>query len=118
MNEQLDERLRTAARTYHRLGNQSAESMFLEAADTICKIQAENTKLRDDVERMFNVNVEKNGEIVRLLDENAKLRELARGLGQCAQGVGCEDCLLYDLSEPDHCREERLSRELGIEVDG
>ena len=50
------------------------------------------------------------------LDENAKLRELARGLGQCAQGVDCEDCLLYDLSEPDHCREERLSRELGIEV--
>lgn len=51
-----------------------------------------------------------------LADENAKLRELARGLGQCAQGVDCEDCLLYDLSEPDHCREERLSRELGIEV--
>lgn len=50
--------------------------------------------------------------------ENAKLRELARGLGQCAQGVSCEDCLLHDLSEPDHCREERLSRELGIEVDG
>lgn len=50
------------------------------------------------------------------LDEIAKLRELARGLGQCAQGVNCEDCLLYDLSEPDHCREERLSRELKIEV--
>jgi len=48
--------------------------------------------------------------------ENDKLRELARGLGQCAQGTDCEDCLLYDLSEPDHCREERLSRELGIEV--
>lgn len=48
--------------------------------------------------------------------EIAKLRELARGLGQCAQGVDCEDCLLHDMSEPDHCREERLSRDLGIEA--
>lgn len=55
--------------------------------------------------------------IVLEQEENAKLRELARGLGQCSQGVDCEDCLLYDLSEPDHCREERLSRELRIEVD-
>ncbi len=50
----------------------------------------------------------------QLKAENAKLRELARGLGQCAQGVDCEDCLLYDPSEPDHCRKERLSRELGV----
>ena len=57
-----------------------------------------------------------NERMAELQAENAKLRELAGGLGQCAQGVDCEDCLLYDLSEPDHCREERLSRELGIEI--
>ena len=54
--------------------------------------------------------------VTKLEGENKELRELARGLGQCAQGVSCEDCLLYDLSEPDHCREERLSRSLGVEA--
>ena len=54
--------------------------------------------------------------VTKMEGENKELRELARGLGQCAQGVSCEDCLLYDLSEPDHCREERLSRSLGVEA--
>lgn len=56
MSEHLDERLRTAARTYRRLGNQSAESMFLESADTICKIQAENEKLRELVRHLYVCN--------------------------------------------------------------
>ena len=47
MNERLEERLRRAARTYRRLGNHTAEGMFLEAADTICELQAENAKLRE-----------------------------------------------------------------------
>ena len=47
MSERLDERLRRAARTYRRLGNHTAEGMFLEAADTICELQAENAKLRE-----------------------------------------------------------------------
>lgn len=55
MSEHLDERLRTAARTYRRLGNQSAESMFLEAADTICKIQEENEKLKKLCADMWDV---------------------------------------------------------------
>lgn len=41
---------------------------------------AENTKLRDDVERMFRANVEKNGEITKLLDENIKLRKLVQDM--------------------------------------
>ena len=50
-------------------------------------------------------------------DENAKLRELALGLKWCSENYGCKDvCPLYDKSEPEHCREERLLRELGIEV--
>ena len=47
MSERLDERLRRAARTYRRLGNHTAEGMFLEAVDTICELQAENVKLRE-----------------------------------------------------------------------
>jgi hypothetical protein len=54
----------------------------------------------------------------RLVVENAKLRELALGLKWCGENYGCENlCPLYDKSEPEHCREERLLRELGIEVD-
>ena len=74
--------------------------------DELCQ---ENEQMRKTATMLANART-------TLLAENAKLRELARGLGQCAQGVSCEDCLLYDLSEPDHCREERLSRSLGIEV--
>lgn len=39
------------------------------------QLQAENAKLRDERDRMYKANVEKNGEILRLLEENAKLRE-------------------------------------------
>ncbi len=50
--------------------------------------------------------------------ENTKLQELALGLKWCAENYGCENlCPLYDKSEQDHCREERLLRELGMEVD-
>lgn len=49
--------------------------------------------------------------------ENTKLRELALGLKWCSENFGCENlCPLYDKSEQDHCREERLLRELRIEV--
>ena len=56
---QID-RLRTAAQTYRRLGNHSAESMLLDAADTIWKLRddlqrtnADNAKLRELVEDMM-----------------------------------------------------------------
>ena len=48
-------------------------------------------------------------------DENAKLRELMLGLKWCCENYGCKDlCPLYDRSEQDHCREDRLLRELGV----
>lgn len=77
-------------------------------------LQTENARLRSELESVGTAAYLYGRS--DLADENAKLRELARGLGQCAQGVDCEDCQLYDLSEPDHCREERLWRELGMEV--
>ena len=57
-------------------------------------------------------------EVGLLKAENAKLLELALGLKWCSENYGCENlCPLYDKSEPEHCREERLLRELGIEED-
>lgn len=54
----------------------------------------------------------------KLESENTNLRELALGLKWCSENYGCKDvCPLYDKSEPEHCREERLLRELGVEVD-
>lgn len=56
-------------------------------------------------------------EVAELEADNAKLRKLALGLKWCSENYGCENvCPLYDKSEPEHCREERLLRELGIEV--
>jgi hypothetical protein len=95
------DRLRTAAQTYRRLGNHSAESMLLDAADTIWQLRddlqranAENAKLREQIhwlkqgdilhvltdqeyidqcerERLMQVSID------ALDKENAKLRELA-----------------------------------------
>lgn len=45
------DKLRAAAQTYRKLGNHSAESMLLDAADTIWK-------LRDDLQRAHAENAE------------------------------------------------------------
>lgn len=53
--------------------------------------------------------------IERMGTENEKLWELVLGLKWCCENYGCKDlCPLYDKSEQDHCREERLMRELGV----
>lgn len=56
--------------------------------------------------------------IDRLDADNAKLRELVDGLTWCYEHYGCrQECPLYDVSEPDHCLEVSIKRELGIEVE-
>ena len=81
----------------------------------------ENAKLRDERDRMYKANVEKNGEILRLLEENAELRELCVGFWQALKG-DTQDCPLviceymYECSD-DECVYERMMQELGIEVD-
>ena len=73
------------------------------------QLEAENAKLRDERDRMYKANVEKNGEILRLLEENAKLRELCAALYEFA----------YD-EYPDSAELNFASsmRELGVEVEG
>ena len=53
----------------------------------------------------------------QLKADNAKLWELVNGLTWCYEHYGCrQECPLYDVSEPDHCREVSIKRELGVEV--
>ena len=77
MSEQLEERLRRAGRTYRRLGNRTAEGMFLESANVI-------TELRED---------------------NAKLREFAREAYDTARGLALNDPLADVSWLADHMRE-------------
>lgn len=66
-------------------------------------------RLRDEANRF------KQG-YAALEEENAKLRELVDGFTWCC-GHNCgQECPLYDVSEPDYCRETSIKRELGIEV--
>lgn len=56
-------------------------------------------------------------EVDSLKAKNTKLRELVDGLTWCCDHRGCrQECPLYDMSEPDHCLEVSIKRELGIEV--
>jgi hypothetical protein len=55
-------------------------------------------------------------EYKRMQADNAKLRELVDGLTWCSEHHCRQECPLYDVSEPDHCREVSIKRELGIEV--
>lgn len=94
------------------------EKSALEARiDELC---AENERLRNqlhDQQDTAEHNFVRNAhEYKRVCDENAKLRELAQGLRHCSQLRDCEDCPLYDLTEPEHCRSARLEKALGIEV--
>ncbi len=72
-----------------------------------------------DIEDLRHFCALRDLRIEELKADNAKLQELALGLKWCSENYGCENsCPLYDKSEQDHCREDRLLRELGMEVDG
>ena len=89
------------------------------------KAVAENAKLREQVtqlqddwesERDYADQMEANEK--KAVGENANLRELVDGLTWCCEHYSCrQECPLYDVSEPDHCREASIKRELGIEAD-
>jgi hypothetical protein len=92
----VEERLRRAARTHRILGNHTAEGLYLEAADTICRLQAEKDKLRDkghayayeagysDGSTHYELEhcpaCKNVADLQEALDENAKLRELVRDM--------------------------------------
>lgn len=62
-------------------------SVLLDIADML----DENAKLRDERERLFRANVEKNGEILLLLEENARLKQELEAVGTAAYLYGRTD---------------------------
>ena len=81
-----------------------------DAADEIDQLRAENDKLREQGERLFDKTLE-------LATENAKLRELVRDMWEDACNAPC--CACCDNSDYDGngCQLKDRMRELGIEVD-
>lgn len=82
------------------------------------RLESENAKLRDERDRMYKANVEKNGEILRLLKDNAKLRELVREMWAYAeQELLCdENCSYGAVCDWRDCVFKRRMRELGVDV--
>jgi hypothetical protein len=52
------------------------------------------THVKSDEERMFEANVAKNNEILRLLRENARLRDLARAAREGGANMGARDAMV------------------------
>lgn len=88
--------------------------------DYVSKLQAENAKLREDMEdlegydQMLRDRLRQQTELcVKAESENAKLRALLQDVAICASGKYCYGC----PHQYDGCdRDERLRAE-GIEVD-
>lgn len=86
-------------------------------------LKAENAKLRERDGNLFNAIFAKNNELIDVLCENEKLRELARELWEGYADPPCEDCPLKDKPACVDCpicaREAAVidrMRELGVEV--
>ena len=86
-------------------------------SDELDNAKAENAKLRDERDRMYKANVEKNGEILRLLEENAKLRELCARMFKDFVSCDCELRARAGRTFMAFTRYALELRELGIEVD-
>lgn len=61
-----------------------------------------NRRSDDERERMFQANVEKNGEVLRLLKKNAKLCKLVQDYEHCNMHIDCDTCE-YDGTASTHC---------------
>lgn len=110
---------------YEKLESENAELRDTTYAwRTVDRLSCENAKLREQVtrlqddwesERDYASQMEANEK--KAVGENANLRELVDGLTWCCEHYSCrQECPLYDVSEPDHCREVSIKRELGIKV--
>jgi len=97
------------------------ESDLEDARAESAKLRSQCADLVDERERLFRANVEKNGEVLRLVGENVKLREFAHDLLQpiLADGFDCYGCVHEDcdgMQYTDRCKLLDQARELGIEV--
>ena len=81
------------------------------------QLEDENAKLRDERDRMYKANVEKNGEILRLLKDNAKLRKLCARMFKDFVNCDCELKARAGRTFMAFTRYVLELQELGIEVD-
>lgn len=97
-----------------------AATLMMEAADTIWELRNRCSSLVDERERMFRANVEKNCDLMRLMDENAKLRKLVRHMYECMGNIdadGNHECYSCEYENTDgKCDFGRRMRELGVEL--
>lgn len=93
-------------------------SILREAADTIWELRNKCADLVGERERLFRANVEKNGEILRLVGENAKLRELVRDMNKCLEHckLVCEYCKFQGV-DCQWFRFNKRMRELEVGVE-
>lgn len=86
--------------------------------------ERENARLREERERMFQANVEKNGEILHLLKRNTYLRELVKDMWQFTVAACKKYPRLFDppaqggqMVQPNMLDSfEQRMRELGVDV--
>ena len=95
-----------------------AATLMMEAADTISELRNRCNNLVDERERLFRANVEKNGKILWLVKENAKLRELVKDIHTLATDYGVYVQYPYcDTWDEKLAVAEKQMRELGVEVE-
>ena len=104
-----------------------AATLMMDAADTIWELRNKCADLVSEREHLFQANVEKNNEMLRLVRENAKLRKLVKdalpffcndmdlcvggdcfAIWECCEGESSDDC-------PAIGRMWERARELGVE---
>ena len=98
-----------------------AATLMMEAAGTIWELRNRCSSLVDERERMFRANVEKNCDLMRLMDENTKLRKLVDGWAFCSntrrpsfdECVGCP--LFVQTPHSYRCARNECMRELGVD---
>ena len=94
LSAQCDE-LRSMAESVG-LAMPQAATLMMESADTIWELRCKLSNMVGERERMFRANVEKNRDLMRLMDENAKLRDALKAL---MMGTNAELCAYR--CEPD-----------------
>ena len=92
-------------------------------AERLCdeneRLEAENAKLRERAGNLFNAVFAKNNELIDLLCENEKLRELVRDMGELLDVLTECDlaCRHYHDGCIGDCYYVNARRELGVGVD-
>ncbi len=112
---QID-RLRTAAQTYRKMGNHSAENMFFEAADTILQLRddlqranADNAELREQMDGLASSlrndwQIEASWDGLRRFWHVGWTEEHVESCAECAKGLGAYADSLCDPLKAENAK--------------